>query len=70
MLKYLITMLSSTWSTSTFVSSLDSWFQLCLTMLSAAKIDNKSGMMAKVHTRIRSDPFSANYELAGKELGR
>uniref|UniRef100_A0A3Q3D8N9 non-specific serine/threonine protein kinase n=1 Tax=Hippocampus comes TaxID=109280 RepID=A0A3Q3D8N9_HIPCM len=28
------------------------------------------GMMAKVHTRIRADPFSANYELAGKELGR
>ncbi|XP_049601536.1 serine/threonine kinase 17a like [Syngnathus scovelli] len=39
-------------------------------MLSAAKIDNKSGMIAEVHTRIRSDPFSANYELAAKELGR
>ncbi|KAM9784922.1 serine/threonine kinase 17a like [Syngnathus typhle] len=39
-------------------------------MLSAAKIDNKSGMIAEVHTRIRSDPFSDNYELAVKELGR
>ncbi|XP_037112198.1 serine/threonine kinase 17a like [Syngnathus acus] len=39
-------------------------------MLSAAKIDNKSGMIAEVHTRIRLDPFSDNYELAAKELGR
>ncbi|XP_057673326.1 serine/threonine kinase 17a like [Corythoichthys intestinalis] len=39
-------------------------------MLSAATMDNKSGMVAKIHTRIRSDPFAANYELAAKELGR
>ncbi|XP_077383127.1 serine/threonine kinase 17a like [Festucalex cinctus] len=39
-------------------------------MLNAAKIDNKSAMVANIHTRIRSDPFAANYELAGKELGR
>lgn len=31
---------------------------------------NKNGMMTKIYTRIRADPFTANYELAGKELGR
>ncbi|TKS92202.1 Serine/threonine-protein kinase 17A [Collichthys lucidus] len=31
---------------------------------------SKNGMVTKIHTRIRADPFTANYELAGKELGR
>lgn len=31
---------------------------------------NKNGMLTKIHTRIRTDPFTANYELVGKELGR
>uniref|UniRef100_A0A3P8WHP7 non-specific serine/threonine protein kinase n=1 Tax=Cynoglossus semilaevis TaxID=244447 RepID=A0A3P8WHP7_CYNSE len=31
---------------------------------------NKNGMMTKIHTRIRSDPFTACYDLVGKELGR
>lgn len=31
---------------------------------------NKNGIMTKIHTRIRVDPFTANYELVGKELGR
>lgn len=31
---------------------------------------NKNGMVTKILTRIRSDPFTANYDLAGKELGR
>ncbi|XP_061905384.1 serine/threonine kinase 17a like [Entelurus aequoreus] len=39
-------------------------------MLNSEKMDNKSGMVAEIHTRIRSDPFAANYDLVGKELGR
>ncbi|XP_077590306.1 serine/threonine kinase 17a like [Stigmatopora nigra] len=39
-------------------------------MLSAAKMDNKSGMVAKIHSKIRSEPFASNYDLAAKELGR
>ncbi|KAJ0001177.1 hypothetical protein NQD34_006197 [Periophthalmus magnuspinnatus] len=31
---------------------------------------SKTGMLAKIHTRIRTDPFTANYDLVGKELGR
>nr|XP_020462962.1 serine/threonine-protein kinase 17A-like [Monopterus albus] len=31
---------------------------------------SKNGMLTKIHTRIRTDPFTANYELVGKELGR
>lgn len=31
---------------------------------------NKNGMVTKINTRIRADPFTANYELVGKELGR
>uniref|UniRef100_A0A673BHH6 Serine/threonine-protein kinase 17A n=1 Tax=Sphaeramia orbicularis TaxID=375764 RepID=A0A673BHH6_9TELE len=31
---------------------------------------SKNGMITKIHTRIRTDPFTANYELVGKELGR
>uniref|UniRef100_A0A672HM52 Serine/threonine-protein kinase 17A n=1 Tax=Salarias fasciatus TaxID=181472 RepID=A0A672HM52_SALFA len=31
---------------------------------------HKTGMVTKIHTRIRADPFSAHYELVGKELGR
>ncbi|KAI9539624.1 Serine/threonine-protein kinase 17A [Dissostichus eleginoides] len=31
---------------------------------------SKNGMLTKIHTRIRSDLFTANYELVGKELGR
>ncbi|TMS15153.1 serine/threonine kinase 17a like [Larimichthys crocea] len=31
---------------------------------------SKNGMVTKIHTRIRADPFTANYELVGKELGR
>ncbi|KAL3053358.1 serine/threonine kinase 17a like [Trematomus bernacchii] len=38
-------------------------------MLESAKM-SKNGMLTKIHTRIRSDPFTANYELVGKELGR
>ncbi|XP_072224172.1 serine/threonine kinase 17a like [Leuresthes tenuis] len=30
----------------------------------------KNGMVTEIHTRIRKDPFTANYELVGKELGR
>ncbi|XP_031723841.1 serine/threonine kinase 17a like [Anarrhichthys ocellatus] len=30
----------------------------------------KNGMVTKIHTRIRADPFTANYELVGRELGR
>lgn len=30
----------------------------------------KNGMVTKIHTRIRSDPLTANYELVGRELGR
>lgn len=43
-------------------------------LLSASMLDsanmNKNGMITKIHTRIRTDPFTASYELAGKELGR
>ena len=31
---------------------------------------NKNGIVTKIHTRIRADPFTANYDLVGKELGR
>lgn len=31
---------------------------------------SKKGMVTSIHTRIRSDPFTANYDLVGKELGR
>lgn len=31
---------------------------------------SKNGMVTKIHTRIRAEPFTANYELVGKELGR
>ncbi|XP_014048368.1 serine/threonine kinase 17a like [Salmo salar] len=31
---------------------------------------NKNGMVTKIHTRIRTDPFTSNYELLGRELGR
>ncbi|XP_051570638.1 serine/threonine-protein kinase 17A-like [Myxocyprinus asiaticus] len=31
---------------------------------------NRNGMVTKIRTRIRTDPFKNNYELVGKELGR
>ncbi|XP_008294636.1 serine/threonine kinase 17a like [Stegastes partitus] len=31
---------------------------------------SKNGIVTKIHTRIRAEPFAANYELVGKELGR
>ncbi|XP_035511311.1 serine/threonine kinase 17a like [Morone saxatilis] len=31
---------------------------------------SKNGMLTTIHTRISADPFTANYDLAGKELGR
>ncbi|KAK5600213.1 hypothetical protein CRENBAI_004898 [Crenichthys baileyi] len=31
---------------------------------------NKNGMVTEIHTKIRKEPFTANYELVGKELGR
>uniref|UniRef100_A0A3P9JR74 Serine/threonine-protein kinase 17A n=1 Tax=Oryzias latipes TaxID=8090 RepID=A0A3P9JR74_ORYLA len=31
---------------------------------------NKNGKVTEINTRIRKEPFSANYELVGKELGR
>ncbi|XP_034449455.1 serine/threonine kinase 17a like [Hippoglossus hippoglossus] len=31
---------------------------------------SKNGMVTKIHTRIRCDPFTASYDLVGKELGR
>lgn len=31
---------------------------------------NRNGIVTKIHTRIRADPFAVNYELVGKELGR
>ncbi|XP_054464055.1 serine/threonine kinase 17a like [Anoplopoma fimbria] len=31
---------------------------------------SKNGMVTKIHTRIRADPFTTNYELVGRELGR
>ena len=31
---------------------------------------NKNGMVSKIHTRIRAEPFGATYDLVGKELGR
>ncbi|KAA8585342.1 serine/threonine kinase 17a like [Etheostoma spectabile] len=36
-------------------------------MLDSAKMSN-NGMVTKIHTRIRSDPFTANYDLVGREL--
>lgn len=39
-------------------------------MRDSADMNNKNGMLTKIHTRIRTDPFTANYELVGKELGR
>ncbi|KAL7379229.1 hypothetical protein ABVT39_024628 [Epinephelus coioides] len=38
-------------------------------MLDSAKM-SKNGIVTKIHTRIRADPFTANYDLVGKELGR
>ncbi|KAK7939930.1 hypothetical protein WMY93_003256 [Mugilogobius chulae] len=35
-----------------------------------ADMSQKNGMLSKIHTRIRTDPFTANYDLVGKELGR
>ncbi|KAM6905618.1 serine/threonine kinase 17a like [Xenentodon cancila] len=31
---------------------------------------SKNGMVTEIHTRIRKEPFTSNYELLGKELGR
>uniref|UniRef100_UPI0037E7963F serine/threonine kinase 17a like n=1 Tax=Semicossyphus pulcher TaxID=241346 RepID=UPI0037E7963F len=31
---------------------------------------NRNGIMTKIHSRIRAEPFTANYDLVGKELGR
>ncbi|XP_034046292.1 serine/threonine kinase 17a like [Thalassophryne amazonica] len=31
---------------------------------------NKNGMVTKIHTRITTEPFTANFELVGRELGR
>ncbi|XP_056309216.1 serine/threonine kinase 17a like [Danio aesculapii] len=31
---------------------------------------NRNGMVTKIRTRIRSDPFKNNYDLVGRELGR
>ncbi|KAL4657785.1 serine/threonine-protein kinase 17A-like [Arapaima gigas] len=31
---------------------------------------NRSGMVSKIHTRIRTDTFKSSYDLVGKELGR
>lgn len=31
---------------------------------------SKNGMVTKIHTRIRTESFTASYELVGKELGR
>ncbi|XP_013878699.1 serine/threonine kinase 17a like [Austrofundulus limnaeus] len=31
---------------------------------------SKNGIMTEIHTRIRKEPFTTNYELVGKELGR
>jgi len=31
---------------------------------------NRNGMVTKIRTRIRTDPFKNNYDLVGKELGR
>ncbi|KAK1159115.1 serine/threonine-protein kinase 17A-like [Acipenser oxyrinchus oxyrinchus] len=31
---------------------------------------NRNGMVSKIQTRIRTDPFKNNYDIAGKELGR
>ncbi|KAB5553754.1 hypothetical protein PHYPO_G00042300 [Pangasianodon hypophthalmus] len=35
-----------------------------------SSVKNKSGMVTKIHTRIRTEPFKTNYDLVGKELGR
>lgn len=31
---------------------------------------SRNGMVTKIHTRIRSEPFTASYDLVGRELGR
>uniref|UniRef100_A0A1A7Z181 Serine/threonine-protein kinase 17A n=1 Tax=Iconisemion striatum TaxID=60296 RepID=A0A1A7Z181_9TELE len=31
---------------------------------------NKNGMVTEIHSRIRKEPFTASYELVGRELGR
>ncbi|XP_076121097.1 serine/threonine kinase 17a like [Alosa pseudoharengus] len=31
---------------------------------------NKKGMVTKIHTRIKTEPFKNNYDLVGEELGR
>lgn len=31
---------------------------------------SKNGMLTQIRTRIRVDPFTAAYELVGRELGR
>lgn len=31
---------------------------------------SRKGMVTKIHTRIRAEPFTASYDLVGKELGR
>ncbi|CAN9505488.1 unnamed protein product [Ophioblennius macclurei] len=39
-------------------------------MPNSAATMNKTGMVTKIHTRIRTDPFTSQYDLVGKELGR
>lgn len=31
---------------------------------------SKNGVVTAISSRIRTEPFTANYELVGKELGR
>lgn len=31
---------------------------------------SKNGVVTDIRSRIRTEPFTANYELLGKELGR
>ncbi|XP_060757965.1 serine/threonine kinase 17a like [Neoarius graeffei] len=38
-------------------------------MLDSA-VMSKTGMVTRIHTRIRTEPFKTNYDLVGKELGR
>lgn len=45
------------------------WLHSTTSMPNSAMM-SKNGMVTKIHTRIRADPFTANYELVGKELGR
>ncbi|CAG5898022.1 unnamed protein product [Menidia menidia] len=40
------------------------------TSMANLKTMSKNGMVTEIHTRIRKDPFTASYELVGKELGR